>query len=61
MKVKFLIKNIVAGKISDFFENSAMDDRFLKFETISNEIDMIREKLFGVKEKSILFFKRNKK
>jgi len=42
-------------KISEFFENSAMDDRLIKFDTISNEIDIVRLNLYSVKELSKFF------
>ncbi len=46
--------SLVQNKIAEFFENSAMDDRFLKFDAIQNEIEILRMNLYSVKESSKL-------
>ena len=37
-------------KIADFFEKSIMDECLLQFEHISNELDLVRAKLYEVQE-----------
>lgn len=43
---------IVQEKLANFFYNSSMDDRFLKFDILTNELDVLRTKIFEVKEQS---------
>lgn len=43
---------LVQEKLANFFYNSSMDDRFLKFDILTNELDVLRTKIFEVKEQS---------
>lgn len=36
--------------IADFFEKANLDGALLRFETLNNDLDFIRTKLFEVKE-----------
>ena len=51
MRVRFLFSS-VQEKLANFFYNSSMDDRFLKFDILTNELDVLRNKIFQVKEQS---------
>lgn len=51
MRVRFLLSS-VQEKLANFFYNSSMDDRFLKFDILTNELDVLRNKIFQVKEQS---------
>lgn len=51
MRVRFLLSS-VQEKLANFFYNSSMDDRFLKFDILTNELDVLRNKIYQVKEQS---------